>query len=185
MNRNMHVRPLPTIAHPNDRQNDLGERVWTIVDLRDEIDRFASMLRAEDKRHGTIASYVTQAERFVNWLEGTYKPRARRVGKPHGWTAGPDMQSKYNPLRQYLQDQEATAVRMTFRQIEDVLGCALPRSARQYAHWWANDTTGNHSQAQAWLAAGRKVVKLDLIEQRVMFVDTGRNTRPSAVNVFG
>ena len=185
MNARMHVRPLPILAHPTDRKNELGERVWTMVDLRDEVDRFAAMLRAEDKRHGTIASYVTQAERFLNWLEGSYKPRPRRVGKPHGWTAGPDTQSKYNPLREYLKNEDSVAVRMTFGQIEDVLGCALPLSARQYAHWWANDTTGNHSQAQAWLAAGRKVVKLDLIEQRVMFVDAERNTRPGATGVFG
>lgn len=181
----MHAaRPAPAIAHPAERQNELGERVWTIVDLRDEIDRFAAMLRAEDKRHGTIASYVTQAERFLNWLEGTYRPRPRRVGQPHGWTAGV-VQSKYNPLRAYLESDDAGAIRMTFRQIEDVIGCALPLSARQYAHWWANDTTGNHTQAQAWMAAGRKVVQVDLIEQRVMFVDAERNPRSSAARTFG
>lgn len=181
----MHARPAPVPAHPDERQNELGERVWTVVDLRDEIDRFATMLRTEDKRHGTIASYVTQAERFVNWLEGSYKPRARRVGKPHGWNAGNVINSKYNPLRDYLKTRDTTAVHMTFRHIEDVLGCALPLSARQYAHWWANDTTGNHTQAQAWLAAGRKVVKLDLIEQRVLFIDAERNPRPSAARTFG
>ena len=61
----------------------------------------------------------------------------------------------------------------------------MPPSARTYAHWWANDPTGNHTQAQAWLAAGRKVSKLDLIEQRVMFISAERNYRPSAAAILG
>lgn len=171
--------------HIEERRNDLGERIWTMVDLRDEIDRFATMLRTEHKRHSTIAAYVTQAERFLNWLEGTYKPRPHTTGRPHGWGANPVVASKYNPLRDYLKEREEAAVRMTFRDIERIIGMRLPKSARIYRHWWANDTTGNHTQAHAWLAAGRKVVQLDIIEERVMFVETDRNYRPSAAQEFG
>ncbi len=168
-----------------ERRSELGERVWTMVDLRDEIDRFATMLRTEDKRHGTIASYVTQAERFLNWLDGTYKPRTSRLGKPYGWDAGAASHSRYDPLRAYLRSSENNAERMTFGHIERILNAKLPPSARTYAHWWANDRTGNHAQAHAWMAAGRKVVQLDLLEQRVMFIKAERNFVPSAAAQFG
>ncbi len=153
--------------------NTRGEHLWTMVDLRAEIDRFAAMLRASGKRHATIASYVTQSERFVNWLEGTYQPRARRLNNPYGYKVSDETVSKYDPLRDHLKARPGNAVTMTFRQIEHVLGRRLPASARRYAHWWANDRTGNHVQANAWLAAGRKVVRLDLVECRVVFVKRG------------
>lgn len=140
-----------------------------MFDLRVEIDRFATMLQASDKRHTTIASYVTQAERFVNWLDGNYKPRTHRQNAPYGWKAD-DIRTKYQPLGDFLKNTDDAAVRMSFRRIEDILKCKLPTSARMYSQWWANDRTGNHTQAHAWLSAGRKVAQLDLIEQRVMFV---------------
>jgi hypothetical protein len=166
------------------RTNTLGERVWTMVELRDEVDRFAAMLTAENKRHSTIAAYVTQAERFLNWLEGTYKPRTQRLGKPYGWAVS-ESRSKYAPLRQHLKDDPRNLVAMTFREVERVLGFQLPASARSYRHWWANDRTGNHTQAYAWMGAGRKVVSLDLIERRVKFIRADRNLRPDAVRLFG
>jgi hypothetical protein len=156
-----------------------------MVDLRAEIDRFAAMLTAEHKQHGTIAAYVTQAERFLNWLEGTYRPRTPRLGRPYGWYVTAESRSKYRPLLDYLKAHQGNAVTLTFRHIEKILGARLPKSARQYRHWWANDKTGTHSQAYAWLAAGRKVVRVDLLDQRVMFIDADTNYRPSAAAEFG
>ncbi|MDP1793188.1 MAG: hypothetical protein Q8K63_03535, partial [Acidimicrobiales bacterium] len=135
-------------------------------------------------RHGTVASYVTQAERFLNWLDGTYKPRTHRQHAPYGWKVG-ESQTKYQPLGDFLRATDANAVRLSFRRIEDILGCKLPASARRYSQWWANDRTGNHTQAQAWMAAGRKVVQVDLIDQRVMFIREERNFRPSAALELG
>lgn len=174
-----------TERHPDPRTNTRNEQLWTMVDLRGEIDRFADMLRAEDKRHGTIASYVTQAERFLNWLEGTYRPRSPRLGRPYGWSVSDQSKTKYRPLLDYLADHQGNAVTMTFRDIEKILGERLPKSARRYRHWWANDKTGTHSQAYAWLAAGRKVVRVDLLDERVMFIDAETNYRPSAAAEFG
>ncbi|HUR78468.1 MAG TPA: hypothetical protein VMZ22_11010, partial [Acidimicrobiales bacterium] len=158
-------------VHPSPRTNTRGEQLWTMVDLRAEIDRYAAMLNAEDKRHGTIASYVTQAERFLNWLEGTYRPRSPRLGRPYGWYVSEESQTKYRPLLEHLRNHPGNAVTMTFRNIEKILGAPLPLSARKYRHWWANDKTGTHSQAYAWLAAGRKVVRVDLLDRTVMFID--------------
>lgn len=169
---------------PNPRMNERSEQLWTLVDLHTEIDRFEAMLRASGKKHATIASYVCQSERFLNWLEGNYRPLTRRLGAPHGWRVSDYSVSKYDPLRDHLKANPNNAVRMTFREIETVLGAKLPPSARRYAFWWANDRTGNHSQAYAWMSAGRSVAQLDLVDQRVMFIRTGRNLRPSASRTF-
>ena len=118
---------------------------------------------------------MVSAERFLNWLEGDYSPRSRRLGAPYGYRVNDNTKSKYDPLRTYLEQRPDNAVRMTFREVEDVLGTKLPASARRYAFWWANDTTGNHAQAAAWMRAGRRVAKIDLIDCRVMFIRTARN----------
>ena len=167
------------------RTDALGVQTFTISELRDSVDRFADMLRAADKKHATIASYVTQAERFLNWLEGGYKPRTHRTSSPYGWQVSEESKSKYRPLRDYLRDCDANAVRLTFRQIEQIINAKLPRSAYTYSQWWANDRTGNHTQAYAWLSADRKVVQLDISRTMVMFVYAARNPRPAAAATFG
>lgn len=145
-----------------------------MVDLRDAIERFDLMLRASDVTRNTAAHYVQHSERFLNWLEGGYAPRIKKRGAPHGHDVA---RSKYDTLRDYLSQRPDNAVRMTFRQIEEILGFRLPASARQYAHWWANDMTGNHVQALAWMRAGRRARQLHLLSQRVMFVRADRDYR--------
>lgn len=159
-----------------------GGQRWSMLDLRTEIDRFEAMLRAAGKARGTISSYIEQSERFLNWLEGTYTPRSRRLTKPYGYRVSDETKSKYDPLRKYLEERPDNAVRMTFRHVEDVLGLRLPESARRYAFWWANDRTGNHVQAAAWMRAGRRVAHLDLVNLTVMFVRADRNYRAATTS---
>jgi hypothetical protein len=154
-----------------------GERSWTMVNLRDAIERYEEMLSASELARASRHHYVENANRFVDWLEGRYAPRVTNRDKPQGWRYGVESRSKYNPLRHYLAGRDEAAVRLSFRRIEEILGTKLPPSARLYHHWWANDTTGNHSQASAWLLAGRRVTLLDLIEQRVVFVRSNRDPR--------
>ena len=66
---------------------------------------------------------------------------------------------------------------MTFAEIEQVLGFPLPAAAHKYQAWWANDKT--HTHAQAWLDAGWKTAKANLIEESVVFVRT-RGSQHSA-----
>ena len=154
-----------------------GEASWTMVTLRDALERYEAMLSASELARATRHHYVDHADRFLNWVEGKYAPRVTKRDKPHGYRFGVESRSKYNPLRYYLAGRDEVAVRLSFRRIEDILGCKLPPSARIYHHWWANDATGNHSQAQAWLLAKRRVTMLDLIEQRVVFVQSHRDPR--------
>ena len=47
--------------------------------------------------------------------------------------------NKYDPLRDYLKSQKHEELVLSFEEIEDILGFALPRAAYR-AEWWFDDT---------------------------------------------
>jgi hypothetical protein len=88
---------------------------------------------------------------------------------------------KYDPLREYLAGRSGREFRMTFGDIERLVG-GLPSSARDYRAWWANDSK---VEAQAWRAAGWHVQSVNLAGETVVFVRTSGHgaavgSRPSA-----
>lgn len=85
----------------------------------------------------------------------------------------------YAPLRSHLSAQTSEQVSMTFTEVERVIGRSLPPSARgkSIRQWWAN--TDTHSQAKAWLGAGR-IAKLDVEREAVTFVRSSRGTPASS-----
>lgn len=83
--------------------------------------------------------------------------------------------SKYAPLQRYLAETGANRLRLSFAEIERILGFALPRSARTYAPWWAN-VAGSHVQASAWLGAGWQTCQVDVPGEAVGF----ERSRPAA-----
>jgi hypothetical protein len=61
---------------------------------------------------------------------------------------------KYDALRDYLIKQVHREFELTFRQIEDIIGGSLPRSAER-PQWWANvQGPSTHVQREAWRKAG-------------------------------
>jgi hypothetical protein len=74
----------------------------------------------------------------------------------------------YTPMREFLSAQPIERVRLGFREVERIIGRPLPKSARDYQAWWANDPT--HSQAKAWLDAGWRTENLNLGRRTVEFV---------------
>ncbi|HEX6374939.1 MAG TPA: type II toxin-antitoxin system VapB family antitoxin [Allosphingosinicella sp.] len=76
---------------------------------------------------------------------------------------------KYESLAASLQDREQDEWDASFEQIEEVLGFALPPSARRYREWWANQRGQGHSQARGWQDAGWQVWKVDLAGERATF----------------
>jgi hypothetical protein len=82
--------------------------------------------------------------------------------------------SKYEPLPQFLSSKAGSLHRMSFEQIERVLGFKLPKSAYEHEAWWSNNDTG-HSHARAWLSAGWRTQDVDLAARMVTFQ---RGTRP-------
>lgn len=69
--------------------------------------------------------------------------------------------NKYRGLEVYLSKREDSHIKLSFREIEQLIGDKLPRSAHKYAAWWAN---GGHPHAQAWLSSGWRVDKVNFGE---------------------
>jgi hypothetical protein len=78
--------------------------------------------------------------------------------------------AKYDPLREHLRSQPKTEIRMSFPEIEKVLGAKLPRSARTHPEWWANGVSLPLVQQKAWSDAGYSVASFDLTRETVIFV---------------
>jgi hypothetical protein len=84
--------------------------------------------------------------------------------------------SKYEALPQFLAQVHGAVHRMSFREIESVLGFKLPKSAYEHEAWWSNNATG-HSHARAWLKFGWRTEAVDLAARRVTF---RRSIKPEA-----
>ena len=67
---------------------------------------------------------------------------------------------KYDPLGTYLARQPGREVRVTFAEVEAVLGFQLPASARTYRPWWSPMLNA----INFWLATiGTAVMFVDLL----------------------
>jgi DNA-binding XRE family transcriptional regulator len=75
--------------------------------------------------------------------------------------------SKYYPLYEYLSPlPQDEPTRLTFDQVEAIIGASLPASARASRAWWANSTT---PQGRAWMEAGWLVDAVDIEGAWVVF----------------
>ena len=80
------------------------------------------------------------------WLEAETATAAASIGS-----------GKSAPLHRYLDDRYANAVVLTFAEIEDLAGFALPDLARLSNDWWTApdpDTTSSRF-ADSWIQANR------------------------------
>ena len=87
--------------------------------------------------------------------------------------------SKYEPLPQFLASVGGLAHRMSFSEIERILGFKLPKSAYEHEAWWSNNATG-HSHARAWLEFGWRTEAVDLAARKVTFQRLARSDAASA-----
>jgi hypothetical protein len=81
--------------------------------------------------------------------------------------------SEYRSLYKYLHDRYADTVVLTFAEMEDLLGFALPDVARVEPAWWANadpDSTPS-PQSLSWTQANR-TAKPKLLARAVVFERT-------------
>ena len=77
--------------------------------------------------------------------------------------------SKYYPLFEHLHGYNQAVVTLTFIEIEALMGCSIPESARRKKNWWSNRDSPSALQAGAWISAGYQVESVDLIQQTVVF----------------
>ena len=75
--------------------------------------------------------------------------------------------SKYKALSEFLYESWKKRIVLTYEQLEDILGFALPASAHTLPQsYWAN--TEYHTYAKSWLALGYKA-KVNVASKSVMF----------------
>src|SRR4051812_49396443 len=87
--------------------------------------------------------------------------------------------SKYEPLSHFLGSLARPAHRMSFGEIERILGFKLPKSAYEHQAWWSNNGAG-HSHARAWLESGWRTESVDLNSRKVTFQRDAAAQSPAA-----
>jgi hypothetical protein len=77
---------------------------------------------------------------------------------------------EYQLLYKYLRDRYANRVVLTFAEIEDLLGFALPDAARLHREWWActGPMATRSAQSHSWMLASRTTT-VNLVAQSVVF----------------
>lgn len=130
-----------------------------------ELNRYEEELRAAGKTRNTINTYVQHPERFIKWLD-RYRP-TQADAKPGADGRGT---SKYDPLKKYLAERTDPVIHLSFGEIERIIGGPLPASARRHRPWWANERSGSHVHASAWMEAGRRTTNVDFNAAAVDFV---------------
>ncbi len=93
--------------------------------------------------------------------------------------------SKYAPLAEYLQaiPGKQDKIRLSFQEIEEIIGDELPPSAYTHRSWWANDSVG-HVQSKHWLDAGWKVGYRNMSRKEISFVRI-REREKAYISFFG
>ena len=93
---------------------------------------------------------------------------------------------KYKPLTEFLRRQSRAVVRMSFDEIERVIGAKLPPSALHHRAWWSNNAQ-NNVMTKAWKDAGFESEDVDMKRRRVAFrrvrSETSRDNGAPSVNV--
>jgi hypothetical protein len=178
--------------------NEPDSSAWTVEELKVELDRYEAELLVADRPRNTITSYVYPVDRFLTWLSRPYRPiRAVRGPVPNPGISravvmgpgGSDVsaegndfdtasvmesrgRSRYDGLRTYLSGRSEPQIRLSFSEIERIIGQPLPSSARRHRAWWANERSGSHVHARSRHEANppRRTAKVDLNAESADFV---------------
>ena len=68
---------------------------------------------------------------------------------------------KYNPLGSYLEKQNMNQIKLSYEEIEIIIGDKLPVTASNNKAWWSNNDR-SHVQSAAWSDAGYLVSDITL-----------------------
>lgn len=124
-------------------------------------------------RPGWWANDPTPDRQSEAWLKAGYRTENvdvrhgalvfRRVRKASGnaMRAGARDAGKYARLGEHLRGVSGPVARMTFGEIERVLGFALPESAFTHRAWWSNNAS-NNVMTRVWLDAGFRTARVDV-----------------------
>ncbi len=105
---------------------------------------------------------VSQLEEKSNLQQSASVPCVDRPTFPVECT-----NSKYKALSEFLYESWEKRIVLSYEQLEDILGFALPASAHNLPQsYWAN--TEYHTYAKSWLKLGYKA-KVDAENKKVIF----------------
>jgi hypothetical protein len=102
---------------------------------------------------------------MFDWLKKKARPGPERAAVTWHATSG-----QYLSLHLYLLGRYANRVVLTFSEIEDLLGFALPNRARLDPGWWAigNSSIAGPQRSDTWVLAHRTATP-NLPAQSVLF----------------
>ena len=100
---------------------------------------------------------------MLDWMKrrGPANQHPRQTPAEPAKPQGRQMSGKYLLLYKYLANRYADTVVLTFAEIEDLLGFALPDQARVQQEWWVNNS-------DPWVLADRTAVP-NLVARTVVF----------------
>jgi hypothetical protein len=75
---------------------------------------------------------------------------------------------KYEPLTEFLKKQSTGEVKLSFAQLERIIGGKLPASAQHHRAWWSNNPN-NSVMTKAWLDAGFRSEQVDMEGRTLVF----------------
>lgn len=164
--QNLDLR-LPSASQP--------DRLRGIIDIYRRVrEKYAGALASGEGRLAVAAFDAAYPESglhdvkkldLILWQTRSDEPE--HDARPRGGSG----MSRYDPLEDWLAAQGGRPVTMTFKQIAQIIGSDLPRSAWIYQAWWANEVEPKtHVQKRAWMAAGYRVGHVDQRGGIVRFV---------------
>jgi hypothetical protein len=118
-----------------------------------------------------------ELEEFAHQLGGQAQPCGLCLAQRGQPAPARPFGGKYRPLREHLSGAAGTRVRMTFAEVEDLVG-RLPESAYRHRAWWGNND-GN-VEARAWLEAGWRVESVNQAVGEVVFTRAADSQSRSA-----
>ena len=79
---------------------------------------------------------------------------------------------KYIELTEYLKRCGKESLKLSFLEINSIIGCELPDSAYKHQAWWSNSES--HSSAFGWMNAGYITSNVDIANGQVEFIKSGQ-----------
>jgi hypothetical protein len=86
---------------------------------------------------------------------------------------------KYEPLSKFLRNQASDEVKVSFEQIERIIGDKLPASANEHRAWWSNNPN-NSVMTKAWIEAGFRSEQVDMEGRKLVFRRMGGQRPPES-----
>ena len=141
----------------------------------DEIENILGFnLPSSIRKHRANWSNTTTLSFPCSWLKAGYKTREVDMFKEtvtfykdSSSTINSSSGEKYYRLTDYLKNSNQNYIRLSFEEIENILGFNLPSSAFNHQAFWSNSRS--HSFACAWLNAGYRNAGTNLLSKYAEF----------------